>query len=63
MKSVIGGFVVLAFVVFVIVAWPYNMYKLTECDFESDYKCEVMHGLGVIPALAPFTVWVGTDKE
>jgi len=48
---------------FCIIAWFVNLYKLAECDFESDYKCEVMHGLGVIPALAPFTVWVGTDKE
>jgi len=43
--------------------WGYNAYKLTECDFESNYKCEVIHGVGVIvPHSAIIAVWFDTDK-
>jgi hypothetical protein len=54
---------VVSVILFCIIAWFVNLYKLTVCDFDSDYKCEVMHGLGVIPALAPFVVWIDTDED
>jgi len=51
---------------FVLLATPYvyNFVKLTDCDFESDYKCEAIHLSGaVIPPLAFITVWFDTDEE
>jgi len=43
--------------------WGYNISKLTECNFEADYKCEVIHGVGVIvPPSAIIAVWFDTDE-
>lgn len=65
MKTVIGilsQFTIIAIALFLVISWPVNLYKLTRCDFEPDYKCEVMHGAGLIPAVSFVTVWFGTDN-
>jgi hypothetical protein len=42
--------------------WIWNAVKFVSCDFESDFKCEVIHGAGVfIPGAAVITVWFDTD--
>ncbi len=49
--------------IFAVVA-PYfiNAYKLVDCDFASPYKCEAIHGIGVvIPPAAFVTVWFASD--
>ena len=51
------GLVVIAVVLTIIVSWVGNIYKLTQCDFVSPYKGEVVHAIGIIPLAAPFTVW------
>ena len=51
------GLVVIAVVLTIIVSWIGNIYKLTQCDFASPYKGEVVHAIGIIPLAAPFTVW------
>lgn len=39
--------------------WVINAVKLLDCDFKPDYKCEVVHGIGVvIPPMSYLTVWV-----
>ena len=44
--------------------WIWNGVKLASCDFESDYKCEVIHAIGVvIPPAAYITVWFDDDSE
>ena len=53
MKIVAGVIYILFFV-----SWGANLVKLTECDFESPYKCEVIRGIGVAP-LAPVGVITG----
>ncbi len=54
---------VLPLCVFVIGCWVMNAIKLTDCDFEADYKCEVAHAIGLIgPSVALVTVWAGTDE-
>lgn len=48
----------------VLACWFGNLFGLLSCDFESDYKCEVTHGIGVvIPYAAPITVWFGDDRN
>ena len=43
--------------------YVYNGIKLTNCDFESNYRCEVVHLAGlVIPPLSFITVWFSTDE-
>jgi len=44
--------------------WGYNFKKITDCDFESNYKCELIHGFGVVVPPASFvTVWFDTDTD
>lgn len=50
-------------VVLVFSLWIVNMIKLTRCDFVAPYKCEVVHGIGVIPPVALVTAWFGTDED
>lgn len=43
--------------------WIWNAVKFASCDFESDFKCEVIHGAGVfVPMAAVITVWFDVDK-
>ena len=52
--------------VLVAVAWIGNLIALTECDFRAaepaNFKCEVIHAVGLIPPAALVTVWFHTDK-
>ncbi len=53
---IIGGLLYAAYYV--------NAYKLYGCDFESNYKCEVIHGIGaVIPPAVFITVWFESDRK
>jgi hypothetical protein len=55
--------ILIIFIVFVAI-WITNLLKFLDCDFESNYKCEVVHGVGVfIPPVSVFTAWVKADKE
>ena len=45
---------------------PYaaNLYKFSQCDFESNYRCEILHGIGVVvPPLSFIMVWFNTDNS
>ena len=47
-----------------ITTYAVNAYKFTECDFQADYQCEVIHGIGLIPyPTSIVTVWFDTDKQ
>jgi len=50
-KIVFVPFVLLLLVsVFCLVGWGMNLYKLTQCDFESPYKAEACRAVGVFVA-------------
>ena len=54
-----------AFILLAIAAipWIWNGVKFANCDFVSDYKCEIIHGAGVfIPPASWITVWFDTDE-
>ena len=53
----IGLFIIVVACV-VVGSWLVNMSKLTDCDFEAPYKCEVIHGIGVIPVISIATAWI-----
>ena len=56
----IGTLIVIAVVV--TTPWFWNAAKLFSCDFESNYRCEIIHGVGVVvPPLSIVTVWFGDD--
>ena len=45
-------------------SWLINVAKFVDCDFKSGYKCEVVHGVGIVLAPASIiTVWFGSDEE
>jgi len=44
-------------------AFGINIKKLTECDFESPYKCEIIHGIGLFPPFSLFTVWYKSENK
>jgi len=53
-------------VVLIIICTPYvnNAYDLSQCDFEGDYRCEVIHGVGVvIPPASLVTMWFDNDSD
>ena len=60
--GIAGQLLIITVALVLLLSWPVNVYKLTQCDFESDYKCEVLHGVGLVPGLSPITVWFGTDE-
>ena len=48
--------------VFGVGGWIWNAAKLSSCDFELPYRCEVIHGIGmVVPPLSIVTVWFDDD--
>ena len=54
----------LGIVFFVLLLTPYlvNGYKFTECDFEPNYKCEALHGVGVVvPPASYVTMWLNFE--
>ena len=57
------GYLVATVLIFVLIFGYFkNIYKLTQCDFEPPYKCEVVHGLGIIPLVGIVTGWVDVGK-
>ncbi len=46
----------------VTIGWTKNLIKLSECDFEAPYKCEVIHGIGLIPPVGMITGWIDVGK-
>lgn len=53
--------IVLAVIGF-LVPWIWNATKLASCDFEANYKCESIHGVGLlVPPAALITVWFDDD--
>lgn len=53
----------LLFVLLVVGSWFVNLTKLVDCDFKSPYRCEVIHGVGLVPIIAVFTAWVDTNEQ
>ena len=44
--------------------WIWNAAKFASCDFESSYKCEVIHGIGIfVPPASYVTVWFADDND
>ena len=52
----------LIIVLALLISWVANIVKLTDCDFQAPFRCEVVHGIGVIPAVSLVTVWFNSDK-
>ena len=45
------------------IPWIWNAVKLTNCDFDAPYRCEVVHGIGLtVPPSSIITVWFDDDE-
>ena len=59
------GFTLIALLIaiaIVSVPWVWNAAKFASCDFVAPYKCEVLHGTGILVPPASFiTVWFADD--
>lgn len=42
--------------------WVKNIIKLSNCDFESPYKAEVIHAVGLLPPVGMITGWLDVGK-
>ena len=63
-KNKMNARILLLLVLIVNVPYFWNIYMLTRCDFEAPYKCEVIHGGGIIlPPAAFVTMWFSGDAE
>jgi len=62
-----AGLVGLMWLVFILVCgvgWVMNVYKLTQCDFETPYKTEVIRVVStVVPVIGGFTGWMEIGEE
>ena len=47
----------------IIGSWLVNGYKFVTSDFESSYKREIIHGMGVVSPLSVITVWFDIDES
>ena len=55
--------VMLVVVVVIGTGWVKNISKLTDCDFESPYKTEVIRVLGIIPPVGAVVGWMTIGEE
>lgn len=55
---------VIFFIIFIVVGigWIKNIIKLSDCDFESPYKCEIFHAVGIIPPVGAITGYMDFGK-
>ena len=53
----------IVFVLALAITWIGNLVKLTKCDFQANYKCEVIHGIGLVPAISLVTFWFPADES
>jgi transposase len=53
------GFIIamLLLLIYTIISWIVNLYKLTQCDFVGPWKEEVIHIIGLVPAFSWVTCW------
>jgi len=55
--------IMFVFVGLALTGWIKNVIKLSECDFESPYKTEVIRGIGIIPPVGAIIGWMDIGEE
>jgi len=52
-------FVIIALPIMIVgIDWVKNLIALSNCDFESPYRCEIVHGVDIIPPVGVITGWI-----
>jgi len=60
MKSAIASIIIILLCVW---GWGSNLYKLTQCNFDAPYKCEVLRTIGIIPPIGIFMGYFDIDDK
>lgn len=55
--------VAVAVVVIIGTGWVKNIIKLSDCDFASPYKTEVIRVIGIIPPVGAVVGWMDIGEE
>ena len=47
-----------------LLSWPLNVYRVFQCDFDSNksWKGEIIHGIGIFTPTCVVTAWTNWDK-
>jgi hypothetical protein len=61
MKLIISIWVLIVFIGFI--GWVKNLVKLSDCNFEAPYNCEIIHSVGLIPPVGAITGWLTIDDN
>ena len=63
MEDSTAAVIMLVIVAIIVTPWFINLNKFINCDFESDLRCEAIHGAGVImPPASYVTVFFDDDS-
>ena len=54
--------IILLIAALAITGWVKNIIKLSGCDFQSPYKCEVIHAVGIIPPVGAVVGYMDFGK-
>ena len=61
MKTMLA--IYLAIIIIILTGWVKNIIKLSDCDFQSPYKAEVIHVIGIVPPIGAITGWLNVGKQ
>jgi hypothetical protein len=62
MKDLTGMILLVVIVGYTPVTWVTNLVKFSDCDFVAPYKCEAVHGAGIIPMVSWVTAWMDIEE-
>lgn len=53
----------IVFVLASVISYIVNWVQFTSCDFKSDYRCEAIHFVGLVPPVSIVTMWYAVDGK
>lgn len=64
MKNQKGNTLIVMLILMAVIGtgWVKNIIKLSNCDFESPYKAEFIHTVGILPPIGMVTGWLDVGK-
>lgn len=54
--------IIMILAIICLIGWVKNTVKFTHCDFQPPYKCEIVHGIGLLPPIGAITGWLDEGK-
>lgn len=54
---------ILGIIMYIIVAWCVNVFKLVSADFETPYKTEIVRSISLVPVISAVTAFMDIGEE